>query len=559
MIRRLRLASGLVLFAYVTLHLFNHALGLVSLGTAQDALTVISRFWGSRPGTLLLYGALLVHALLAFWALYVRRRFREMSAAEWAQLVLGFLIPPLLAAHVLGTRAIGGIFGIDTGYRYVLAIYFELSPGQGLRQFLGLLAAWLHGCLGLHLWLRFKPGYARWAPWLLALAVLLPTLAATGALSAGRSVVDWLEEPANAAAWISLQETIQDPQKLAVLGRLERGLLGGFALLLLATLAARLLRRWWEHRGGRVALTYPGGRRVTAPRGTTILEASRLAGIPHASLCGGRGRCSTCRVRIGQGLETLAPADEAEQRVLARVGAAPNVRLACQTRPQGDLEVTPLLPPNVTPREAQARPGYLQGQEREIVVLFADLRSFTRFSESRLPYDVVFLLNRYFSAMGTAVERAGGRVDKFIGDGVMALFGVEGTAEAGCRQALEAAQAMARRLAEMNEHLADTIGGRLTMGIGIHVGPAIVGEMGYGQAVSLTAIGDTVNAASRLEALTKDFGAELVVSEEVVRRSGLPLRGERREVSLRGRETTLAVVVVERIAEPAEPAGAPAG
>lgn len=548
-VRRLRLACGLVLFAYLVLHLSNHALGLVSLQAAEAALALNQAIWRSPPGTLLLYGALLLHAALALWALYARRRFRELGRTEWAQLLLGFSVPPLLAAHVLGTRAIGALFDVDTGYRYVLAIYFELAPLQGLRQLLGLVAAWLHGCLGLHLWLRLKPGYGRFAPWLLAAAVLLPTLAATGALSAGRQVQAWLAAPDNAPAWAALQARIQDPEKLAALGRLEQGLLAGFALALAAALAARLLRRWWAHRGGRVQLTYPGGRRVVAPAGTSVLEASRQAGIPHASLCGGRGRCSTCRVRVAGDPDELPPADESERRVLARVGAPPNVRLACQLRPRSDLEVTPLLPPNVSPRQAQARPGYLQGQEREVVVLFADLRSFTRFAETRLPYDVVFLLNRYFSAMGTAVEQAGGRVDKFIGDGVMALFGVEGEPDRACRQAPEAAAAMARRLEEINEHLSDSLGGRLSMGIGIHAGPAILGEMGHGHAVSLTAIGDTVNTASRLEALTKEYGAELVVAEAVALRSGLELAGERREVALRGRETGLAVLVVARAAE----------
>jgi adenylate cyclase len=545
-VRRLSQASGLVLFGYVVLHLSNHAVALVSLSAAERVLAVLGAFWGSLPGTLLLYGALLVHVSLALRAVYARRRFRELRPGETAQLLLGFLVPPLFAAHVLGTRAIGDLFGAETGYRYVLAIYFELAPGQGVRQLLGLVAVWLHGCLGLHLWLRFKPGYERWAPWLLAGAVLLPVLAAAGTLSAGREVLAWLEEPANAAQWATLREAILDPRKLAVLGRLEAGLLGGFGLLLLATLAARGIRRWWQHRGGRVQLAYPGGRRVTAPAGTTILEASRMAGVPHASLCGGRGRCSTCRVRVGRGLEALPPADEAERRVLARVGAAPNVRLACQTRPAEDLEVTPLLPPGVTPRLARARPGYLQGQEREIVVLFADLRGFTRLAETRLPYDVVFLLNRYFSAMGRAIEEAGGRVDKFIGDGVMALFGVEVPLETACRQALAASEAMARRLEEINEGMAEEIGGRLAMGIGIHAGPAIVGEMGYGQAVSVTAIGDTVNTASRLEAMTKELGAALVVSEIVLTRGGLALEGERREIALRGRATPLGVVVVAR-------------
>src|SRR5262249_55109075 len=153
-----------------------------------------------------------------------------------------------------------------------------------------------------------------------------------------------------------------------------------------------------------------------------------------------------------------------------RIGAPEGVRLACQLRPQGDLRVTPLLPATAQPRDGFLRPGYLQGSEREIAILFADLRAFTRLAESRLPYDVVFLLNRYFGERGRAVETAGGRIDKFIGDGVMALFGVESGTAAGCRQALAAARLMAERLDELNRSLADDLVDPLRIGIGIHTG-----------------------------------------------------------------------------------------
>src|SRR6185312_14551570 len=167
-----------------------------------------------------------------------------------------------------------------------------------------------------------------------------------------------------------------------------------------------------------------------------------------------------------------------------------------QLRPHGDLRVTPLLPATAQARDGFRRPGYLQGAEREIAILFADLRSFTQLSEQKLPYDLVFLLNRYFAEMGHAVEAAGGRVDKFIGDGVMALFGIDDGVEAGCRAALEAARLMSLRLAELNSVMVHDLDAPLRIGIGIHEGPAIVGEMGWGRTVSLTAVGDSVNTAS---------------------------------------------------------------
>jgi len=192
----------------------------------------------------------------------------------------------------------------------------------------------------------------------------------------------------------------------------------------------------------RICIAYPDGREVQVPRGFSVLEASRFARIPHASVCGGRGRCSTCRIRVTDGFSKQPAPSAAEQRVLQRVGAPPNVRLACQLRPVENITVTPLVPANANASDGYAQPSYLAGQERTIAVLFADLRTFTGIAEQKLPYDLVFLLNSYFEAVGESITGAGGFVDKFIGDGVMALFGVESGPAEGCRQALAAAMRM---------------------------------------------------------------------------------------------------------------------
>jgi adenylate cyclase len=327
------------------------------------------------------------------------------------------------------------------------------------------------------------------------------------------------------------------------------------AAFLVLALAIRPLKERLRRRLGKIEVCYPGARRVTIAQGTTVLEASRRGGIAHASVCGGRGRCSTCRIRISAGLEAQPEAGPEEQRVLQRVRANPNVRLACQLRPVADLEVTPLLSPESGLGKAFPQPAYLQGQERDIVVLFADLRGFTSLSEHKLPYDVVFILNRYFAAMGKAIESAGGRVDKFIGDGVMALFGVEGGLEAGSRDALSAVRGMAQQLEVLNESLRHDLEQPLRIGIGVHAGPVILGEMGYGSSVSVTAIGDTVNTASRLEALTKDFAVQLILSETLAEAAGLDCaRFLRQEIDVRGRKGRLAVHLIDDAREIAEPA-----
>jgi adenylate cyclase len=249
---------------------------------------------------------------------------------------------------------------------------------------------------------------------------------------------------------------------------------------------------------------------------------------------------------VTQGLDSQPPASAAELRVLERIGAEADVRLACQLRPSHDLSVTPLMQADTDALGALRKMDPSQGSEREIAVLFADLRDFTRLSETRLPYDVVFLLNRYFTVMGAAIEGEGGHVDKFVGDGIMALFGLDKGPVEGARSALAASAAMSEALVALNAELAHELKLPLRMGIGLHAGPTIVGELGYGRAVSLTAIGDTVNTASRLETLTKEFAAQLVVSAHLVELAAVELPAARRaEVEVRGRRARLPVLAFD--------------
>jgi adenylate cyclase len=169
---------------------------------------------------------------------------------------------------------------------------------------------------------------------------------------------------------------------------------------------------------------------------------------------------------------------------------------------------------------------------------------------------VVFILNRYFEAVGGAITDVGGIVNQFTGDGVMALFGVDVGAEEGCRQAVRAAAAMVARLRELSLTLADDLTTPLRLGVGIHAGPAVVGRMGYATTTYLTAVGDTVHVAARLEALTKEYGAELVLSEEVATRAGLDVSDHaRHELTVRNREAPLAVLVAPSAARLAERLG----
>jgi adenylate cyclase len=552
-LRKARLISGLVLFTYVLTHFLNHACGLISLQALEATRVWFLWFWRFPPMTALLYAALTMHLLLAAWAIYQRRQLRRMRGSEALQLILGLAIVPLLSKHVLGTRLAATLFDLHDSYTYVLLVLWYVDPMGAAKQAIALLVAWTHGCIGLWFWLRLKPIYRRLQFVLFGGAMLVPVLALLGFYVAGKDVMELARDP----VWLRMvaaEINAPGPEAVARMTDIENRVEIGFILVLAATLAARIVRSWVERSRGLVRLIYPGGREVRITPGTTILEASQSAGIPHAAVCGGRGRCSTCRVRISRGLDQLPQASAEEAAVLRRVGAPPNVRLACQTRPRVELAVAPLLPPAAGPRAGFARSSDLEGHEKEIAILFADLRGFTSISEQKLPYDIVFVLNRYFAAMGQAIEQAGGHVDKFIGDGVMALFGIESGVNAGARQAMAAARIMGKVLAELNETLTHDLDQPLRIGIGIHVGAAIVGEMGYARAVSLTAIGDTVNTASRLEGMTKEFGVELVVSEPVATAAGIDLSGFPIElVEIRGRRERLAVRAIARAVTVPEP------
>jgi adenylate cyclase len=539
---KLRLAFGLVLMTFTAGHLVNHALGIYSVAAMEQGRALFVAVWRSPPGTLVLFGALFGHIALVLLKLY-RRRSLRLPPWEIVQIGLGLLIPFWLTVHVVGTFGIHERFGVDDDYTYLLNV---LWPDGAARQSLMLLIVWLHGCIGIHFWLRIRPWYRTARPLLFAIALLLPTLALIGFAEGGREVKELAADP----AWLAAQVADGDwptADEQAWVYRTERWLLFGFGVVLLAVVGGRGLRALRQRTSGLVRLRYPGGIKVAIAPGMSVLEASRSAGIPHASVCGGRGRCSTCRVRVVDGAERQPPAAADEARVLARIGATGgSVRLACQLRPTHDLEVVPLLPASAGPSEVRVQLNPGQGVEREIAVLFADLRAFTRMAEGRLPYDVVFVLNQYFKAMGQAIEDAGGRVDKFIGDGIMALFGIDLEPEEACRRALAGARAMALALDALNRELEHDLREPLRIGIGLHAGPVILGEMGYRRATSLTAIGDPVNVASRLEALTKELGAQLVVSAALAERGGIDLtRFDLRQIEIRGRRRPLRIRVVE--------------
>src|SRR5215203_1362416 len=542
---RLRLWSGLVLFVFVATHFINHALGLISVDLLERGRQVFLLIWRNPLGSLLLYSSLIVHIALVLMALY-RRRHLRLPRWEIIRLAMGLLMPVFLIPHIFGTQVLSATYGVNDSYAYVVAGMWVEHPESVILQSLLLVLAWAHGSMGVHFWLRFRPWYPKAAPWLRSAALLLPVFGLLGFFHAGRTFGALWEDP----TWRSTTFPAGiEEQNDTVLGWANIAV-GIFIFFAVSVFVGRWVRSVLQRRKGVVRLTYPQGRRVVIPRGMTVLEASRSAGIPHASICGGRGRCTTCRLRISDGTDLLPQPSTFEAGALQRIGAPPNVRLACQLRPISDVAVFPLVPWSIGPTEGLVRPSLTLGAEKDIAILFADIRSFTQLAEHRFPYDVVFLLNRYFAAMGEAVERSGGHLDKFIGDGVMALFGIHNGPAEGCRDSLRAALAMSEGLDSLNAELQIDLQEPLRIGLGIHMGPVIVGEMGYGTARTFTAIGDAVNTASRLESMNKEMKSQLIVSEDVAARAEVDLSGFGvREVEVRGRTEPLLVRVLPNAQE----------
>ena len=444
------------------------------------------------------------------------------------------------------------LFGLDKNYPQELYKFWVKSPGFGALQALLLLIVWIHGCIGLHFWLRLRPYYARIRNLLLSLAVLLPTLALLGDWQGGRMIQQEATNPAWRSRELAPQHT-GTPDQNARLVDYRNATVAALAALLAGALVARGMRRWRERRLGTVRLTYPD-RSIRVTRGLSVLEASLRHNVPHAHVCGGRGRCSTCRIRVLGDADPLPPASAAEQAVLDRIAVGPGVRLACQLRPESDIAFVPLLSANVSVADLRRGGPLGFGDERYLVIMFVDMRGSSRLAENRLPYDTVFIINQFLNAVSRAVIAAGGEPNQVLGDGLLALFGLRGSAETACRQAVSACAGIAANVKALNQALAPGLNEPIHFGIGINAGMIVAGDIGYERHAQFTVIGDPVNVAAQLEGLTKTIGCEVLMSEDVYVQAGFPPEAlPAYEVDARGREAHVkvrAAILAEDLAVP---------
>lgn len=545
-IRQIRITCGLILFSYLLSHFANHALGNISYAAMEAWLKYHMAFWRFPPVVLVLYTAGIVHWSLGLWALYERRQFKY-KAREITQLVLGLSIPLLLIVHFTGVRLQSPLFGRDLYYAQSLNAYWNTRPYMEWVQFILLLVAWTHGCIGLYFWLRLKPFFVRAAPYLLAAAVLMPTLALLGLIQGGREVVALSQQPEWRAVNLGPQRGTTPPQR-AILDAITFWFMIVYPTVLGLILFARGTRVLREQWGGMINLSYPNGLTLSVPKGWSVLEASLRNHVPHASVCGGKARCSTCRIRIVGDLAGLPAPSRRERFVLDRVGASvdPAVRLACQLRPQTDIAFFLVFPPQINAAHMRQSVHIRAGEERYIVSMFVDMRRSTALAEQRLPFDMMFIINRFLAAVSSAVEAAGGQPNQFVGDGILALFGLDTSPSVACRQSIDAVGKIAANVAQLNRDLAGDLREPIRCGIGVNGGRVIIGDIGYREHVVFTALGDAVNVAARLQDMTKDLGCEVLIAEEVCRTAGLePDPASTRDVPIRGRDKPMKVRVAE--------------
>jgi len=262
----------------------------------------------------------------------------------------------------------------------------------------------------------------------------------------------------------------------------------------------------------------PDNKTVEIKGNESIRDAALRAGVPIAHVCEGKGRCSTCRVVFLEGLDNCSPRTAKEQNIADQLGCGPEVRLACQTTINGDVKVRRLTldehDVELTSKFIMGEEAYLAGVEKYVFIMFADIRGFTSFSESLLPYDVIHVLHRFFHVMNGVVIENGGYIDNYLGDGFMALFEVD-KPEEGALSAIKAGLEMLDALnMQIQPYVEKLFGKRFEIGIGLHYGLVVAGTIGGSENRKTTVIGDAVNFASRIESANKQMDTNFLISKD---------------------------------------------
>jgi len=267
-------------------------------------------------------------------------------------------------------------------------------------------------------------------------------------------------------------------------------------------------------------LLFPKPDEIEMLEGESILQAAIRANVPMTHMCGGVARCSTCRVKVLEGLENCQPRNAEEQEVAEILKFPPDIRLACQTRVTGRVKVRQLVT-EVEPLDWDAIfikgiDPCAMGEENQVFIMFGDIQGFTPFAENMLPYDVIYVLNLFFQQVGQVIDKYQGRIDAYMGDGVMALF-ENGEPEICGLSAVKAGLEILEAVEGIQDYLEELYHRSFKVRIGLHYGQVVAGKLGFPGNKKLTVVGDAVNLANRIEAANKRAGTQFLVSAETYR------------------------------------------
>ncbi|WP_186755912.1 adenylate/guanylate cyclase domain-containing protein [Echinicola salinicaeni] len=271
-----------------------------------------------------------------------------------------------------------------------------------------------------------------------------------------------------------------------------------------------------------------------------ILEVSIANKIPHLHECGGNGRCTTCRIRVIDGMQHLSPPDQWEQKVSRIRNWDPSIRLACQTKIHGDATIQRLLwtSAEISKLQLETLPEDV-GEERSLAILFCDMRDFTSIASQHTNFDLAHMLNRFFTILGDPILMNDGIIYQYAGDEIIGLFGTGGgDTHKICLDALRAGLGMLYAVERLNKMELKDFSTIFQVGIGIHFGHAFVGNLGHPKHKQFTVLGDPVNVASRIQNQNKVLGTQLLVSKVFM--DNLPEKtakvGKKTKVSLKGKQ-----------------------
>ena len=262
---------------------------------------------------------------------------------------------------------------------------------------------------------------------------------------------------------------------------------------------------------------FPESEEIELLEGETLLQTALRANVSLTHMCGGVARCSTCRVHVLEGLENCHPRNVEEREVAEILKFPPEIRLACQTKVTGRVKVRKLVT-DVEQLDWDAIfikgvDPLAMGEESLVFIMFGDIQGFTPFAEKLLPYDVIYVLNLFFQHVGQVIEKYGGRIDTYMGDGFMALFETGEPTDSGL-SGIKAGLAIIRAIEDLKGYLVDLYHRAFKIRIGMHYGQVVAGKLGVPGHKKMTVVGDAVNLASRIEAANKLAGTQFLVSEE---------------------------------------------